>query len=124
MIVGVGIDMIEVARVEEKISKGNGFKEAVFSLSEIDFCESKKNKFEHYAARFAAKEAFLKATGFGLTIGYTLSEIEVSNDVNGKPMLTLNGNFKAQADQRKWNKLHVSLTHLKDVASAVVIIEQ
>ncbi len=124
MITGVGIDMIEVARVEEKINKENGFREVVFSISEIEFCESKTNKFEHYAARFAAKEAFLKATGFGLTIGYTLSEIEVSNDVNGRPMLTLNGYFKAQADQHKWNKLHVSLTHLKDVASAIVIIEQ
>lgn len=124
MIAGVGIDMIEVVRVEEKIGKGNGFKEAIFSVGEIEFCESKTNKFEHYAARFAAKEAFLKATGFGLTIGYTLNEIEVSNDVNGKPMLTLNGNFKRQANQHKWNKLHVSLTHLKDVASAVVIIEQ
>jgi holo-[acyl-carrier protein] synthase len=124
MIAGVGIDMIEVVRVEEKISKGNGFREAVFSISEIEFCESKANKFQHYAARFAAKEAFLKATGFGLTIGYTLSDIELSNDANGKPILTLKGSFKAQADQHKWNKLHVSLTHLKDVASAVVIIEQ
>ena len=124
MIAGIGIDMIEVARVEEKINKNNGFKEAVFSIGEIEFCESKSNKFEHYAARFAAKEAFLKATGFGLTHGYTLSEIELSNDPIGKPILTLKGSFKAQADQHKWTKLHVSLTHLKDVASAVVIIEQ
>lgn len=124
MIAGVGIDMIEVARVEEKISKNNGFRETVFSASEIVFCESKANKFEHYAARFAAKEAFLKATGFGLAIGYTLSEIELGNDANGKPILTLKGSFRAQAEQHKWNKMHVSLTHLKDVASAVVIIEQ
>jgi holo-[acyl-carrier protein] synthase len=124
MIVGVGIDMIEVARIEMKISKENGFRESIFSVQEISFCESKANKFEHYAARFAAKEAFLKATGFGLTLGYALSEIEIRNDVKGKPMLFLRGNFKDQADQHKWNKLHVSLTHLKDVASAVVIIEQ
>jgi len=124
MITGVGIDMIEVTRVEEKISKENGFRELVFSVREIEFCESKANRFEHYAARFAAKEAFLKATGLGLAIGFSLNEIEVSNDENGKPLLTLNGNFKTKADQEKWNKLHVSLTHLKDVASAVVIIEQ
>ncbi len=124
MIVGVGIDMIEVSRVEMKISKENGFRESIFSVQEINFCESKTNKFEHYAARFAAKEAFLKATGFGLVLGYTLSEIEVSNDVNGRPILTLSGDFKVQADKHKWNNLHVSLTHLKDVASAVVIIEQ
>ncbi|MEO7988743.1 MAG: holo-ACP synthase [Chryseolinea sp.] len=124
MIVGVGIDMIEVARVEMKINKENGFRESIFSAQEINFCESRTNKFEHYAARFAAKEAFLKATGFGLALGYTLNEIEISNDINGKPMLTLSGDFKVQADKHKWNKLHVSLTHLKDVASAVVIIEQ
>lgn len=124
MIAGVGIDMIEVSRVEEKISKENGFRELVFSVREIAFCESKANKFEHYAARFAAKEAFLKATGLGLTLGFSLNEIEVSNDENGKPLLTLNGNFKAKADQQNWNTIQVSLTHLKDVASAVVIIEQ
>ena len=124
MIAGVGIDMIEVVRVEEKINKENGFREAVFSVQEIAFCESKALKFEHYAARFAAKEAFLKATGFGLTIGYTLNEIEIQSDGNGKPMLILNGNFKNLANQHQWNKLHVSLTHLKEVASAVVIIEQ
>ncbi len=124
MIVGIGIDMIEVARVEEKIIKENGFRESIFSVSEIEFCESKPNKFQHYAARFAAKEAFLKATGFGLTIGFTLCDIEISNDDHGKPLLTLTGKFKEQATQHKWNKLHVSLTHLKDVASAVVIIGQ
>lgn len=124
MILGLGIDMIEVSRVEIKINKENGFRESIFSVQEINFCEAKANKFEHYAARFAAKEAFLKATGFGLTLGYALNDIEVSNDVNGKPMLILSGDFKVQADKHKWNKLHVSLTHLKDVASAVVIIEQ
>jgi len=124
MIVGIGIDMIEVARVEEKINKENGFRESIFSASEIQYCESRPNKFLHYAARFAAKEAFLKATGFGLAIGFTLCDIEISNDDNGKPLLTLRGKFKEQATQYKWNKLHASLTHLKDVASAVVIIEQ
>ncbi len=125
MIVGVGIDMIEVKRVEEKINKENGFREMIFSEDEIKFCESKAAvKFEHYAARFAAKEAFLKATGFGLTIGYALKEIEIVNGANGKPTITLNGNFKALANQHQWNKLHVSLTHIIEVASAVVIIEQ
>lgn len=125
MIVGVGIDMIEVKRVEEKISKEGGFRELIFSVSEISFCESKTAlKFEHYAARFAAKEAFLKATGFGLTRSFNLKEIEIMNDVNGKPTIILTGNFKALANQYQWNTLHVSLTHLKEVASAVVIIEQ
>ena len=124
MIIGVGIDMIEVDRVTEKISKDQGFREKVFSVDEIVFCESKINKGENYAARFAAKEAFLKATGQGLALGYKLSDIEIVSHSNGKPSLVLNGIFKQQASECNWNKIHVSLSHLKSVACAIVIIEQ
>jgi holo-[acyl-carrier protein] synthase len=123
MIVGIGIDMIEVGRVMDKISKNNGFKEKVFSSREIQYCESNR-KSEDYAARFAAKEAFLKATGMGLLLGYDLSMIQVENDVNGKPYITLSGNFKIQAEQNNWNTIHLSLSHLQQVACAVVIIER
>ncbi|MBA4055351.1 MAG: holo-[acyl-carrier-protein] synthase [Marivirga sp.] len=124
MILGVGIDMIEVDRVLDKIDKNNRFKEKIFSEKEIAFCESKTNKGENYAARFAAKEAFLKATGLGLTLGYELAEVEVVNDENGKPLLNLHGNFKAKAIQNNWNKIHLSISHLQSIACAVVIIEQ
>jgi holo-[acyl-carrier protein] synthase len=123
MITGIGIDMIEVDRVMDKISKSNGFREKVFSANEIAFCEANR-KAENYAARFAAKEAFLKATGLGLTLGYELSMIEVANDINGKPHITLSGNFKIQAEQNNWNTIHLSLSHLPQVACAVVIIER
>ena len=123
MIAGIGIDMIEVDRVMDKISKNNGFREKVFSPNEIVFCESNR-KAENYAARFAAKEAFLKATGLGLMLGYELSMIEVVNDINGKPYITLSGNFKIQAEQNNWNTIHLSLSHLQQVACAVVIIER
>jgi holo-[acyl-carrier protein] synthase len=123
MIVGVGIDMIEVDRVMEKVVKNSGFKEKVFSKDEIEFCESNR-KSENYAARFAAKEAFLKATGFGLLLGNDLSQIEIVSDVNGKPSINLTGDFKQQADKNGWTKIHVSLSHLQQVACAVVIIER
>jgi holo-[acyl-carrier protein] synthase len=123
MIVGVGIDMIEVDRVIAKIDKNKGFKEMVFSKAEIDFCECHRRA-EDYAARFAAKEAFLKATGLGLLLGHELSEVEVINDINGKPSLDLKGNFKIKAKENGWNKIHLSLSHLHHIASAVVIIEQ
>src|SRR5688572_5268133 len=110
MIVGIGIDMIEVERVMSKINNGNGFKEKIFSKGEIQFCESNL-KAMNYAARFAAKEAFLKATGLGLLLGYDLSEIEVVNDTNGKPSFSLSGNFKMQAELNNWNKIHLSLSH-------------
>ena len=124
MIVGIGIDLIEVDRVIDKINKDHGFKEKIFSSNEISFCESKVNRGENYAARFAAKEAFLKATGQGLGLGYNLSDIEVATDEHGKPLLVLRGTFGEIASEHKWNKIHVSLSHLKSVACAVVIIEQ
>ena len=124
MIIGVGIDMIEVDRVTEKISKDQGFREKVFSVNEILFCESKVNGGENYAARFAAKEAFLKATGEGLALGYNLSDIEVISDASGRPSLVLNGSFKQLASERNWNRIYVSLSHLKSVACAVVVIEE
>lgn len=123
MIIGIGIDMIEVDRVIAKVDKNNGFKEKVFSKNEIQFCDSNRRS-ENYAARFAAKEAFLKATGMGLLLGDDLFEIEIVNDVRGKPSIHLTGNVRVHAEQNNWNKIHVSLSHLHQIACAVVIIEQ
>src|SRR6267154_5234519 len=124
MILGIGIDMIEVDRVMEKIDKSNGFREKVFSELEITFCESKKHKKENYAARFAAKEAFLKASGLGLMLGHQLSDIEVVNDDHGKPFFNLRGDFKTKGAEHHWNKIHLSLSHLQHIACAVVILEE
>jgi holo-[acyl-carrier protein] synthase len=124
MIAGIGIDIIEVERVGEKIARDKGFREKIFSQNEISFCELKgENKAQHYAARFAAKEAFLKATGFGLLLGADLSEIEVVNADSGKPSFFLTGNFKDKAQQNQWNKIHLSFAHIQAVACAIVVIE-
>lgn len=124
MILGIGIDMIECDRVIEKIDKNNGFKEKIFSTLEIAFCESKKNRHENYAARFAAKEAFLKATSLGLISGHQLSDIEIVNDDQGKPLLILTGDLKLKSVENNWNKIHLSMSHLQNIACAVVIIEK
>lgn len=124
MIAGLGIDMIEVERVAVKISKNNGFTELVFSEKEIAYCESKANKFEHYAARFAAKEAFLKACGTGWTSGSSFNEIEITHDSEGKPQISLLGQTASLVTKIGINKIFVSLSHLKSMASAVVIIEK
>ena len=123
MIHGVGIDVIEVDRVTEKISKEKGFRELVFSQGEIVYCESKTHKFEHYAARFAAKEAFLKAIGTGWFGNVAFNEIEVVNDELGKPAIQLLGNTKTFLEHKNISRISVSMSHLKSVASAVVIIE-
>jgi len=124
MIKGVGIDMIEVQRVLEKIGKSNGFKEKIYSKEEIALCDLHASHGEAYAARFAAKEAFLKATGRGLTLGHDLADIAILNDTMGKPYIELRGSFKDEAVQNEWNKIHLSISHLQAVACAVVIIEQ
>ena len=123
MIAGVGIDLIEVERVTEKISKKSGFRELVFSQAEIDYCESKAKKYEHFAARFAAKEAFFKALGTGWAKDTAFNEIEIVNDANGKPLLSFLGKTAATIAALKLGKISVSLSHLKTMASAVVIIE-
>lgn len=123
MIFGVGIDIIEVERVAEKISKENGFREKVFSKNEIEFCESKgQNKAQHYAARFSAKEAFLKATGMGLLLSVELNEIEVLVTKEGKPEIQLNGSIAEITRQKGW-KIDASLSHIQSSACAIVIIE-
>jgi holo-[acyl-carrier protein] synthase len=123
-VAGVGIDMIEVERVQSNIAKEQGFRELVFSAKEIAYCESKANKFQHYAARFAAKEAFFKALGTGWLKDTAFNEIEVTNDESGKPTLEPIGESAVVINRSGPLKISVSLTHLKTTASAVVIIEK
>ena len=123
MIYGVGIDMIETARVEKQLLRSERFRDRVFSPHEIDYCESKKNKAQNYAARFAAKEAFMKALGLGWRKGLSFKDIEIRNDTLGKPTIVLYGMAKKLADERKIQNIQVSLTHLKDIAGANVTLE-
>ncbi|QEM13065.1 holo-ACP synthase [Mucilaginibacter rubeus] len=123
-VAGVGIDMIEVERVQSSIAKEQGFRELVFSAREIAYCEGKANKYQHYAARFAAKEAFFKALGTGWLKDTAFNEIEISNDENGKPYLEPIGESAIVINRDGPLKISVSLTHLKTMASAVVIIEK
>lgn len=123
-VAGVGIDMIEVERVQSSIAKEQGFRELVFSAREIAYCEGKANKYQHYAARFAAKEAFFKALGTGWLKDTAFNEIQISNDESGKPYLEPIGESAVVINRDGPLKISVSLTHLKTMASAVVIIEK
>ena len=123
MISGVGIDMVDVKRIAKSINKENGFREMIFSKTEIAYCESKKNRFEHYAARFAAKEAFFKALGTGWANDTQFNEVQVTNADNGKPEMALLGSTLETIKAMGIKRILVSLTHIKTTASAVVIVE-
>jgi len=124
MIAGLGIDIVEVERIAEKIAKDNGFRELVFSANEIAYCESKTHKYEHYAARFAAKEAFFKALGTGWPEGTAFNEVEIVNNEQGKPEIKLLGLTHTTIKALGNFNIMVSLTHIKSAASAVVVLEK
>jgi len=123
MIYGIGTDLIEVERVKKSVEKIKGFREKIFSPLEIAYCESKKNKSEHYAARFAVKESFFKAIGTGWRNGLAFNEIEVVNNELGKPEIELHGKAKALSVKNKFKSVKVSISHIKTTAIAFVIIE-
>ena len=123
MIFGTGIDIVGVERIADKVEHNRQLLEKVFSSREIEMCMRNANPWESFAARFAAKEAFLKATGRGLTLGHNLRDVEVLNDESGKPYLELKGDFLEFSASNKFTKFHVSLSHIKSTACAVVIIE-
>ncbi|MCK4655879.1 MAG: holo-ACP synthase [candidate division Zixibacteria bacterium] len=124
MIFGIGIDDIEVERVGRQVRSEDGFTESVFTPGEIEYCESRRNSAQGYAARFAAKEAFLKAIGTGWRDGMAFSEIEIVNDDFGKPQLVLHGKAREHAEANGITNIQVSLSHLKHTASAVVTLEK
>ena len=124
MIIGIGTDIIEVDRIRKHIDAGFGFREKVFTLKEIAYCESKTNKAQNYAARFSAKEAFLKAVGTGLRHGLSFLDIEVFNDELGKPEMILHGKARELIKKIGATNIQISLTHLRDWVNAIVIIEK
>ena len=123
MIFGIGNDIIEVARVKKALERENGFREKIFSPREIELCESKGNKYQSYAARFAAKEAFMKALKTGWAEGITWNEIEVLNSESGAPYLNLLNETQKFVGKHNIKHLHISLSHLKEYAMAEVILE-
>lgn len=125
MIYGIGVDLVENERMAAIISRwGSKFLERVFSTHEMEYCERHAHASINYGARFAAKEAFLKALGIGIGMGIKLNEIEVVNNDKGKPDLFLTGEAKAQIGKRKISKIHLSLTHTRKYSSAIVLLEK
>ena len=105
----IGIDILEVKRIKKAMERNNSFKEKVFSKREIEYCESKKNKYESYTARFCAKEAFVKA----MNVSIDFKEFEVLNETNGKPYMIYKG--------ERING-EISLSHTNEYAIANILI--
>ena len=123
MIFGIGTDIIEVNRIAIKIEKEESLKETLFTSKEITYCEKLISKNQNYAARFAAKEAFFKALGTGWREGMAYKEIEIINNKLGKPEIFLHGKVKEYADKLSLKNIHLSISHIKEIANALVIIE-
>jgi holo-[acyl-carrier protein] synthase len=124
MIVGLGIDITEVSRIRAAIERhGQRFLQRVFTPAEIRYCDSKKNRYERYAARFAAKEATMKAIGTGWRLGVAWKDIEVGREPGGRPTLHLTGQVKQHADYLGMHHASLSLTHTETSAMAQVILE-
>lgn len=124
MILGTGIDLAEADRIREAVEKyGRRFLERVFTPGEIAYVERKANRYERYAARFAAKEAGMKAIGTGWRRGVRWRDFEVRNQRSGRPELVLHGEAAEVARRMGIERIHLSLTHTAAMAQAFVIVE-
>lgn len=124
MIVGMGTDIAEIDRVAAAIRRhGQAFLKRVFTETEIRYCERHKARDERYAARFAAKEAMMKALGTGWRRGVRWRDIEVRNAASGKPGIFLAGEAEKHAARLGARHFHLSITHSGNLALALVILE-
>lgn len=124
MIYGIGIDIVSIRRIEEIRERwGPFFTQRVYTPGEIAFCEGKLNSGQHFALRWAAKEAMLKALGLGLRGGIKWTDIEVVNDALGRPSLRVHNQAKGFLTDRKIKSAFVSISHEKDYGIAQVVLE-
>ena len=121
MIVGVGTDIVEIKRIKKSVEEhGEKFLNRIFTQTEIDYSSSKKNKFQHLAARFAAKEAIVKALAKCCDNGFNWKDIEIYNDNNGAPQVRLFGKFADYVSDGK--KIEISLSHSEEYAVAFAVL--
>ncbi len=124
MIFGIGTDIIEMDRIAKMVARGRPYLQTIFTPGEIEYCESKAKKSQHYAVRYAAKEAALKALGTGWRDGLAFSDIEVIDDARGQPQVSVHGKVKEMFEQNEIKRASISLSHSKDSAIAVIVLEK
>jgi holo-[acyl-carrier protein] synthase len=124
MSVHCGVDIIEIDRIKKSVDELESFRNRVFTQNEIAYCEGRnKTKYESYAARFAAKEAVLKALGTGLADGVEWKHIEISNDERGKPLVALTHRALEIFREMDGKSIDISLSHCSAYAVAYAVIE-
>ena len=125
MIFGVGIDLVEIGRIETILNKWEEkFLCRIYSAEEIRYCNERARPAVHFAARFAVKEAFLKAIGLGMGGGVRFRDIETTHDERGKPLLKLAGSARSFLEAREIRSVHLTISHTNAHATAVVMLEQ
>ena len=123
MIVGIGIDLVDIERIAKDISS-EVYLRKVFTEAEIAICKTSVNATERFAGRFAAKEAFMKAIGNGIRQGVWFTQIEVLNYESGQPYVRVTGEAESHLQELGVTNIHISLTHTKSTAAAVIILEK
>jgi holo-[acyl-carrier protein] synthase len=124
VILGIGIDLVTIMEIQNQIDEIDGYVHEVFTPHEIEYCQSRPNPYCSFAARFAAKEAFMKAAGTGWTDEIDFLEIEVFNDGVSRPTMHLSEKAIAALKHLGSFSMHVSLSHTESLATAVVMLDQ
>ena len=119
----LGTDIVEIASIQKAIEQNKRFALRIFTENEISYCESKPLKYQHYAARFAAKEAVIKALKTGWDKGVQWKQVEVINQFGGAPIIMTNGRAKELLDKMGGTNIEVSLSHSEQYAIAVVCVQ-
>lgn len=122
MILGVGVDLVNIERMAASV-ESETFLRKVFTADEIHICSAYRETAEHFAGKFAAKEAFMKAIGQGIRQEVWFTQIEVLNDENGAPYIRTNGRAGMVVEEMGAEHIHVSISHSDGMAVAVVILE-
>lgn len=124
MIIGIGIDLVDQQRIRAGLEKyGAKYTAKLFTSEEVAYCERHHNKVEHFAGKFAVKEAYMKALGTGATQDVHFSDIEVLNHENGMPYIAAHNTALGMANSLGVTQIHVTITHTANLAAAVVVLE-
>jgi len=123
MILGIGIDIIEIERIKKSVEEyGDAFLNKVFTKVELDYCLSKKNKFQHLAARFAGKEAISKALSTGWAKGFKWKDVEIFNEPSGLPKVKLKNELESFIANNK--ELKITMSHSDNYVTCFAILYQ